>query len=191
MRLEPKVLENAFVRLEPFSDANREGVRTALDADPEVWDLMPTNGGGAGFEAWWSKAVGDEKRIGHAVRRLSDGEVVGTSSYMNIHQDFGTVEIGWTFYRAEVRGGPVNPSCKRLMIGNAFEAGARRVAFMVDTRNQRSQAAVGKLGATREGVIRDHMLTWTGHVRSTAVFSILRDEWPAVRDRLDARLAAF
>ena len=153
--------------------------------------FVRANGGGPGFEAWWSKAVGDEKRIGHAVRRLSDGEVVGTSSYMNIHQDFGTVEIGWTFYRAEVRGGPVNPSCKRLMIGNAFEAGARRVAFMVDTRNQRSQAAVGKLGATREGVIRDHMLTWTGHVRSTAVFSILRDEWPAVRDRLDARLAAF
>lgn len=190
MKLEAGVLENAFVRLEPFSDANREGVRAALDADPAIWDLMPVNGGGEGFGAWWDKALADEKRIGHAVVRLSDGEVVGTSSYLNIHQDFGVVEIGWTFYRADVRGGLVNPACKRLMIGNAFEAGARRVGFMVDTRNQHSQSAVLKLGAVREGVIRDHMVTWTGHVRSTAVFSILKGEWPAVREGLDARLTA-
>lgn len=191
MRLEPRVLENASVRLEPFGDANREGVRAALAADPDIWALMPVDGGGEGFGAWWDKALADGKRIAYAVVRLSDGAVVGTSSYLNIHQDFGVVEIGWTFYRADVRGGPVNPACKRLMIGAAFDAGARRVAFNVDTRNERSQAAVTKLGAMREGVIRDHMVTWTGHVRSTAVFSILKAEWPAVRDGLEERLAGF
>lgn len=191
MRLEPRVLENAFVRLEPYAETHREAVRAALDSDPAIWDIMPVNGGGDGFDVQWDKALADDKRIAHAVVRLSDGAVVGTSSYLNIHQAFGVAEIGWTFYRADVRGGPVNPACKRLMIGAAFDAGARRVAFHVDTRNERSQAAVLKLGAKKEGVIRDHMVTWTGHVRSTAVFSILTDEWPEVRDRLDARLAAF
>ena len=191
MNLQPRVLENAFVRLEPFEERHREGVRLALDADLAVWEIMPVNGGGDGFDTAWEKALADPKRIAHAVIRLSDGKIVGTSSYLNIHQEHGVAEIGWTFYRGDVRGGPVNPACKRLMIGNAFEAGARRVAFNVDTRNERSQAAVLKLGAKKEGVIRDHMVTWTGHVRSTAVFSILKDEWPAVRDGLEARLTAF
>jgi len=190
VNLTPRVLEDGFVRLEPFDDTHRQGLRDAIAGDEAIWALMPKSGYGPAFNDWWASAVSDDRRIAHAVRRVADGEVVGTSSYLNIHQDFGVVEIGWTFYRADVRGTAVNPACKRLLIGNAFDAGARRVAFHVDTRNGRSQAAMAKLGAVREGVIREHMVTWTGHVRSTAVFSILRDEWPAVRERLDARLAA-
>lgn len=191
MNLAPRVLENAFVRLEPIAEANREALRRALDGDPETWALMSMNGEGEAFDAWWDAAVDDPKRIAHAIRRKADGEVVGTSSYLNIRPAHGVVEIGWTFYRRDARGGPVNPSCKRLLIGNAFDAGANRVELMVDSRNERSQAAVGKLGAVREGLIRNHMVTWTGYVRSTCVFSILTNEWPAVRDRLDERLAGF
>ena len=191
MKLEPRVLENRFVRLEPVSEANREALRAALDVDPDTWNLMSKHGRGDAFANWWCDAVEDPKRIAHAVRRLSDGEVVGTTSYLNIRQGHGVVEIGWTFYRPDARGGPVNPACKRLLIGNAFEAGARRVELMVDARNLRSQAAVEKLGAVREGVIRRHMVTWTGHVRDTVVFAILDDEWPEVRRRLDERLATF
>ena len=73
----------------------------------------------------------------------------------------------------------------------AFEAGARRVVYRVDAINSRSRAAVLKLGATQEGILRRDRICWTGRVRDTVVFSILDDEWPVVRDRLDARLAAF
>jgi RimJ/RimL family protein N-acetyltransferase len=75
------------------------------------------------------------------------------------------------------------------MLAHAFEAGAIRVEFVVDVRNARSQAAVEKLGATREGVLRNHKITWTGYVRDSAIFSITDYEWPAVRQRLDFRLS--
>jgi len=90
-----------------------------------------------------------------------------------------------------VRGGAINPAAKRLMLGHAFEAGARRVQFKIDALNARSRAAVLKLGATQEGVLRQDRVTWTGRLRDTVVFSVLADEWPAARERLDARLAAF
>ena len=82
----------------------------------------------------------------------------------------------------------MNPESKRLLLANAFDAGAIRVEFMIDVRNARSQAAVEKLGGTKEGVLRNHKITWTGHVRDTAVFSITDADWPAVRERLDFRL---
>ena len=90
-----------------------------------------------------------------------------------------------------MRGGAINPAAKRLMLGHAFEAGARRVQFKIDALNARSRAAVLKLGATQEGVLRQDRVTWTGRLRDTVVFSVLADEWPAARERLDARLAAF
>lgn len=191
MKLTPKVLEGRFIRLEPISDANREGLRQALDCDPETWRLMSLPGQGEAFDGWWNDAVNDPARIAHAIVRRADGEVVGTSSFLQIRPTHAAVEIGWTFYRPDARGGPVNPEAKLLLIGRAFEAGARRVELMVDLRNTRSQAAVAKLGAVREGVLRKHKTTWTGHVRDTVSFSILDDEWPAVKAGLQARLAGF
>ena len=192
MTLEPRVLENRFVRLEPVSEANRDGLKQAFDAvGDEVWDLMSLPGAGEHFDAWWADALNTPGRIAHAVLRLSDGAVVGTTSFLDIRPVHGAVEIGWTVYRPDARGGPVNPACKRLLLGRAFDCGAKRVELMVDERNLRSQAAVAKLGAVREGLLRKHKTTWTGHVRNTVVFSILDDEWPSVRERLDARLAAF
>jgi N-acetyltransferase len=88
-----------------------------------------------------------------------------------------------------VRGGFVNPEAKMLMLDHAFASGAVRVQFRVDSRNQRSQAAMTKLGAVREGMLRRDRLTWTGYIRDTVVFSILDDEWPAVKLRLEQRLA--
>ena len=119
------------------------------------------------------------------------GEVVGLSAFIDIKPDYRTLEIGCTYYRPDARGGPVNPAAKRLMLDHAFEAGANRVVFQVDQLNLRSQAAMTKLGGVREGVMRDDKITWTGRVRSSVIFSILAGEWPAVRARLDGRLAAF
>ena len=101
------------------------------------------------------------------------------------------MEIGGTYYHPDHRGGAVNPAAKRLMLDHAFAAGARRVQLNVDAINHRSRAAVLKLGAVQEGILRQNRVVWTGRIRDTVVFSILAAEWPAVRAGLDARLAGY
>jgi RimJ/RimL family protein N-acetyltransferase len=191
MKLEPQVLENPFVRLEPMGAAHREGLRAACDADPETWTkLYPYPMGGEHFDGGWRRLYAEPgpDRLNFAV--LAGGEVVGVSSYLRIEPGQATVEIGGTYYRPEVRGGVVNPSAKRLLLDHAFASGARRVQFRVDAINARSRAAVLKLGAVQEGIMRADMQTWTGRIRDTVVFSILQGEWPAVREKLDERLSA-
>ena len=194
MKLEPKVLEGRVVRLEPFAPELREAVRGALDCDSEAWALITVSGQGDRFPGWWRGVLDDVargERIAYAVRRLSDGAVVGTTSYLNIRADHRGVEIGSTFYRPDTRGGAVNPECKLLLLEHAFAAGALRVELVTGSRNLRSQAAIAKLGAVREGVLHKHKVTWIGEVRDTVVFSITDEEWPAVRAGLETRLAAL
>mgnify|MGYP000450995527 CR=1 FL=1 len=199
MRHEPMVLpvvslENRFVRLEPLTAALEAEVRAALDCDPASWDIMVAAGYGPHFDGWWRSAMAAMKqgtRIAWAVRRLTDGAVVGTTSLYEIKPDYRRCEIGSTFYRPEARGGRVNPSCKRLLLGHAFDGGAVRVEIITDAVNPGSQAAIRKLGARDEGVLRKHKITFTGRIRDTAQFAVLDDDWPEVRARLDARLAAF
>jgi RimJ/RimL family protein N-acetyltransferase len=148
--------------------------------------------GGDQFDSGWTTLREQQARgwrIPFAVVR--EGEVVGITTYLDIHSVNRAVEIGTTYYQPSARGGVVNPAAKRLLLEHAFSAGAGRLAFQVDAINARSRAAMTKLGAVEEGLHRNDKITWTGRVRSTVVFSILPDEWPAVRDRLDARLASF
>ena len=191
MELEFCELEGRVIRLEPFTLELKEEVRAAVDCDFETWNIMPINPMAAGFESYWKVACGapTDERMSYAIRRLADKRVVGMSSYYTALVDQGGVEIGTTFLHPDVRGGVVNPASKLLMLGHAFSSGAVRVQFRVDTRNHRSQAAVAKLGAVREGVLRRDRLTWTGFVRDTVYFSILNDEWPAIRDSLETRLS--
>lgn len=191
MNLKAKVLKGRFVRLEPITPDMREEMRGAIDCDPDAWEIMSVNGCGEGFSEWWNAMLAGHERgdaVTFAIRRLSDKKVVGTSSYLNIRKLHKGLEIGSTFLHPDARSGPVNPESKRLMLAHAFDAGAIRAEFMIDARNARSQAAVLKLGATEEGRLRNHKITWTGHVRDTVVFSITDDDWPAIRDRLDFRL---
>ena len=120
-----------------------------------------------------------------------DGRFAGISTYLGPDTISRSVEIGMTMYMAEAQGAEVNPATKRLLLGHAFDQGALRIQFNVDERNKRSQAAVKKLGATQEGLLRNNRLLPNGYLRSTAVFSIIASEWPAVKAGLDARLAAF
>ena len=122
---------------------------------------------------------------------MADGRCVGVSSFLRIDVPNASLEIGGTYYRPEVRGGAVNPGSKRLLMAHAFESGARRVQYKVDAINARSRAAVLKLGAVQEGILRQDMITWTGRVRDSVIFSVVAEEWPAVRAGLDARLAAL
>jgi RimJ/RimL family protein N-acetyltransferase len=186
------ILENRFVRLEPMSPAHKEDLRAACAADPETWRrLYVFSMLGDAFEASWERMFGANAPgwLGHAV--VVDGRCMGMTSYLAIDPANRSLEIGGTYYHPDLRGGAVNPACKRLLMANAFEAGARRVQYKVDAINARSRAAVLKLGAVQEGIIRSERTTWTGRLRDSVVFSVLEGEWPDIRDRLDARLAAF
>jgi RimJ/RimL family protein N-acetyltransferase len=193
LNLTADILQGRYVRLEPITVDHRDELKAAIDCDPASWEIMSVNGCGEGFEDFWGALQGETERgerIGLAIRRLSDGKVVGTSSYLNIRRLHGGLEIGATFLNPEARSGPVNPESKRLMLGHAFDkAGAIRVELVTDVRNARSQAAILKLGASKEGVLRNHKVTWTGHIRDTAIFSITDYDWPAIRERLEFRLS--
>ncbi|WGM32462.1 GNAT family protein [Brevundimonas sp. NIBR11] len=193
MNLTSEVLENDFVRLEPIEERHREALRAVCDEDPELWPtLYYASLGGEQFDGGWANLRAQQAagtRVPFAVIR--DGELVGCSTYIFIQPENRSVEIGTTYYRPSARGGVVNPAAKRLLLDHAFSSGAHRVVFQVDQLNQRSQAAMTKLGAMREGVMRDDKITWTGRVRSSVIFSILAEEWPVVRAGLDDRLAAF
>ena len=176
------------VTLELLAERHGEQLRDAANADPDIWAIYPYSMAGEHFDPWWMRAFADqgEGRIRFAV--CLDGDCVGVSSYLNIEPEAGAVEIGGTYYRPEVRGGIVNPAAKLLMLRHAFAQGARRVAFKVDAINARSRAAVLKLGAVQEGILRRNSITWTGRVRDTVVFSVLADEWPTVEAGLLDRL---
>jgi RimJ/RimL family protein N-acetyltransferase len=119
------------------------------------------------------------------------GTVVGTSSLGEWDLVNERVHLGWTGYGPRWWGGPVNAECKLLLLGHAFDdCGFGRVKLQTDLRNDRSQAAIARLGATREGVLRRDMRRADGTWRDTVVFSVLRDEWPAVRAGLEQRLAS-
>ena len=194
MKLSPVVLEDRFVRLEPFTKGLEGEVRAALNCDAEAWNGMVSAAYGEHFDAWWAaalKAMASGSRIAFAVRRISDGAVVGTTSLYEIKPEHRRCEVGSTFYRPDARGGPVNPACKRLLLDYAFGKGAVRVEIITDALNAASAAAIRKLGARDEGVLRRHKITWTGRVRDTAQFAVLDEDWPEVRRRLDERLARF
>jgi RimJ/RimL family protein N-acetyltransferase len=191
MNLETRVLAGRHVRLEPITPVHRDALAAALNCDPEAWEIMSVNGCGEGFDAYWAELqaeMGRGSRIAYAVVTAGEDRLVGTSSLMNIRRAHAGLEIGSTFLHPDVRSGPVNPESKALLLAHAFDSGAVRCEFNIDMRNIRSQAAVEKLGATREGVLRRHKITWTGHLRDTAVYSIIDTDWPAVRDRLAWRL---
>jgi N-acetyltransferase len=185
-------LQGRFVRIEPLAAEHREDMRAAIDCDPESWSILLATPVGAAYDEFWTAMLTGPltARMPYAIRRLADGRVVGTSSYFMASAKRDGVEIGSTFLHPDVRASAVNPEAKLLMLGHAFDSGAIRVQFTVDLRNTRSQAAVTKLGAAREGVRRRDGRTWTGYVRDTVVFSIIDSEWPAVKQRLEQRLAA-
>ncbi|TCC44465.1 N-acetyltransferase [Kribbella capetownensis] len=130
-----------------------------------------------------------EQRFAYAVRLVADGTLVGTSSLGDVDVPNESIHLGWTGYAPSVWGTAVNPATKLLLLQHAFEdCGFGRVKIQTGSTNTRSQAAIAKLGATREGVLRRHKRLADGSFRDTVVFSILADEWPEVRKRLEDRI---
>ena len=192
--LGPRTLTGRFIALEPIEERHHDGLRLA-GGDPELFRHVPAAGNASDFDVWIGHVrAGTEKgeRIAFAVRRLSDGAIVGSTSYLDVQPENARVEIGSTWYVPAAQGGPVNPEAKLLLLRNAFGAGYNCVFLKTDSRNARSRAAILKLGAKQDGILRGHL--WredAGYFRDTVYFSILAVEWPGVRAGLEARLAAF
>jgi RimJ/RimL family protein N-acetyltransferase len=182
------------VRLEPLAEEHREGLRIAADND-RIWEHLALLGRGEGFDQWFATAFAQReagRRLPFAVRLLKTGELIGSTSYLDPVLEHKRVEIGWTWYRLEHWTTAVNPECKLLLLSHAFGTlGLNRVSFVTDVRNERSQAAIAKLGALREGILRSHMITRNGRIRDSVLFAITANEWPKVKEGLERRLAAF
>ncbi|MBV9528834.1 MAG: GNAT family N-acetyltransferase [Sphingomonas sp.] len=162
---------------EPFSERRRAALKAACAEDRDIWSIYSINFGPEAFDETINSLAA---RPNTRLFVLFDGdELAGMSSFLGIDEGRQTLEIGGTYYRPKFRGTGFNRRAKDMMLKRAFDCGFRRVEFRVDVRNQRSQAAMAKLGAVREGVLRADRITWTGHVRDTALFSILKDEWTA------------
>ncbi len=168
------------IRAKPMIEAHRAALRAACAEEREIWEIYASNFGADGFDAAFDKIMALPWVRFLLFVETEDGtdQLVGMSCFLNIDRDRGVMEIGNTYYRPAFRGTGFNRRAKDLLLKRAFDAGYRRVEFRVDARNARSQAAMAKLGAVREGVMRADRITWTGHVRDTILFSILRDEWP-------------
>ena len=117
------------------------------------------------------------------------GSIVGTTSFLDVSVPDARVEIGSTMYARHEWGSDLNPACKLLLMSHAFDVlGMGRVQLKTDVRNMRSRAAIEKIGATREGVLRRYQRRSDATVRDTVIYSVVAEEWPVVRDKLSARL---
>jgi RimJ/RimL family protein N-acetyltransferase len=172
-----EAMADAALRLEPLVEAHREALKAACAEDGGIWSIYAISYDPDHFDASFDALIA--RSNGQAFAVLDDYELIGMSAYIGIEPERGVLEIGNTYYVPEHRGIGLNRRVKDLMIRRAIDCGFRRVEFRVDSRNGRSQAAMAKLGAVREGVIRAERITWTGHVRDTVLFSILADEWPS------------
>jgi RimJ/RimL family protein N-acetyltransferase len=163
-------------RAELYSGERHDALKAACADDREIWQIYANNFGPDGFDQ--SIAFYTSSPRNRTFVLFDGGELAGMSSFLGIDEGRQVLEIGGTYYRPHLRGTGLNRRIKDIMIGRAFDCGIRRVEFRVDLRNGRSQAAMKKLGAVREGVLRADRITWTGHIRDTVLFAILKDEWP-------------
>lgn len=181
---QPVTLARGRVVLRPWEVADDAPLLEAAQ-DDDVWRWMP---------ARRPATVADVAEIrtthpGMPWVVVVDGVLAGSTSYLDVDAALGGLEIGWTWYRRDLWATEVNPACKLLLLGHAFEdLGASRVTLKTDGLNTRSQAAIKKLGCRYDGTLRHHRVRPDGTVRDTVFFSMLADEWPAAKVGLLARL---
>lgn len=185
------VLTTTHVQLETLTEKHRRELYGAAQ-DHTIWRYTLTTAFGTQFNEWFDKALHalmKGEQLPFIVRRLEDGKLVGSTRYYLINYIHKHLSIGYTWYIPEVWGTYVNPSCKYLLLKYAFEnLQMNRVEFMTDTRNERSRAALTKLGATEEGILRQNMIVHHGSIRDSYIFSIIKPEWPTIKENLETRI---
>jgi RimJ/RimL family protein N-acetyltransferase len=194
MKVEPVRLQGKAIHLEPLTPDHAPGLWP--HAGPEVFQWLadlPRDGSYEAFRDWIAEIVRKPASLTFAMILAGTGgpgEPVGVSGYLDIRPDHRGLEIGRTWIGKANQGTRVNPESKYLLFRHAFETlGAIRVQLKTDLRNLHSQRAIEKLGAVREGVLRRYQIRSNGVVRDTVMYSVLAEEWPEVRSRLEARLA--
>ncbi|VXC52132.1 GNAT family N-acetyltransferase [Massilia sp. 9I] len=189
IKVAPLTLEFNGLRLEPLAPHHEEGLRAAA-LDGELWKLRVTSVPEPHNAAQYiATALDTRDRVAFAVIDAYTGTVLGSTSYHDILLSVGRVEIGYTWYAKRVQRTHVNTSCKLLLLSHAFDTlGCGVVGLRTDCENFASQAAIEKLGAQKDGVIRHHALRRDGTVRDTVMYSILRSEWPPIKRALHDRL---
>jgi RimJ/RimL family protein N-acetyltransferase len=168
------------VKLIPFEDNHIEPLREICALDEEIWEIYPINLYGDSFDTTFALLKSFHLNGSFVPFAAYCGdEMVGITNYINPDGFNGVVEIGGTFFQPSVRGTGFNDVVKKLMIDHAFACGFAKIEWRVDDRNHRSKSAVLKLGAKHEGTLRRNRKTWTGFVRDTCVFGLLKEEWKA------------
>lgn len=192
MNLAPVTLEGGVVRLEPLSLHHLDPL-CAVGLDPSLWTHTTSRVASPAEMRRYVEAALAEQAAGTAlpfatVLRESD-VVVGSTRFGSIAPEHRRVEIGWTWIAPPWQRTAVNTEAKLLMLRHAFETwGCRRVELKTNARNARSRAAMLRIGAREEGTLRKHMINADGSARDSVYFSVVDDEWPAVRERLEAML---
>lgn len=189
--LTPLALEGERVRLEPLCQEHAQGLynrgRNAQD-----WAFMPRACfvDQADARHWVDEALAEPAQLPFAIIEKDKGRVAGSTRYLNIRPEHRSLEIGWTWLGQDWQRTGINTEAKLLLMTHAFERlRCIRVEFKTDARNLRSQAALERIGARREGVLRNHMIVQDGHYRDSVYFSVIESEWPAVKSNLERLLA--
>jgi N-acetyltransferase len=195
MELGPAVLEGPHVRLEPLELRHADDLAEAA-SDPLIWRWLPVQvATREDLDRWIedalaASAAGTEQAFAVVDRRTR--RAVGSTRFMEITPLHKGVEVGWTWYARAAWGGVVNPESKLLLLTHAFEDwGAIRLYLKTDSLNERSRAAIAKLGAQYEGDLRNHRIRLDGSYRHSSVYSILDSEWPEVKRLLLERISAY
>jgi len=193
MRVEPVTLEGKHVRLDPLSLDHLDAL-TAVGLDPELWKFTTVNIRNRDEmrayieEALQLSAAGSV--LAFATRDKKSNTIVGSTRLADIQPHHRTMEIGWTWIARSHQRTAVNTEAKYLMLRHAFEQmDARRVMLKTDETNVKSRAAIARIGAKQEGILRNHMLVWGGRNRNSVIFSIVAEEWPEAKRNLEAKLA--
>jgi RimJ/RimL family protein N-acetyltransferase len=194
MEIKPLILEGRHVRLEPMTEAHVPGL-TAIGLNDDIWQNMPYGllKSEADILKWVRGILGLASHgtdLPFAVIHLATGRCAGATRYLEIHPEHRGLEIGGTWYGTEFQRTAVNTECKYLLLRHAFEKlGCIRVQLKTDLRNERSQRAIERIGALKEGVLRNHMIMPDGRIRHSVYYSILDSEWPHVKSKLELMLA--
>ncbi|QKW23659.1 GNAT family N-acetyltransferase [Kitasatospora sp. NA04385] len=186
-------LTGAHARLEPLDHRHHDGLCEAV-RDGELWNLgvtlVPHPDDVRAFidEAHAARAAG--AHLAYATVDLATGGIAGSTRFLAINEPYRRLEIGFTFLGRSWQRTALNTEAKLLMLTHAFEdLGMNRVEFLTDVLNDTSRAAIARLGAVQEGVLRQHMVMRDGRVRDSVLFSVVRPDWPAVKRTLTDRLA--
>jgi RimJ/RimL family protein N-acetyltransferase len=190
MEVKPVTLTGQVVRLEPLSETHIAGL-AAIGLNDDIWRWMPY-----GFlrskddiRNWVRDLLNRTTDVPFAVIHLASGRVAGATRYMDIHPKDYALEVGGTWYGVEFQRTAVNTEAKYLLLRHAFEdLKCVRIQIKTDLRNERSQKAIERIGAVREGVLRNNMIMPDGYYRSSVYYSILNNEWPAVKARLEGMM---